>query len=527
MKLKAFLHRSFIMFALAAVGGTGCAAPGAASRAQDASIPAAAVHHVVLDWSIEHQVIDNFGASDCWRMQKLGGWSEESKNRVADLLFSPSRGIALSAWRFNLGGGLAHEHMGADSWRTVETFEVAEGEYDWTRQAEERWFLGAAKARGVEQFIAFSNSPPGRMTRNGRTFASDSEGSSNLKDGFEGQFARYLADITQHFNENSDESQRIGFDWISPINEPQWPWIGGGQEGCRASNEDIKAIVIALHKELRDRGLETNILVPESGVLYGMHNENAGLTKLYGEKHGDYLDDFCNDPAVNEKLGNVLCAHSYLIDRVPQKLVPQREKFREAFLNYPGWRYWQTEYCVMKGPNGEGGRPRDLTMKTALDVVRVVHCDLTICNASAWQWWTAVSQCDYKDGLVYTDYRKSGDEETIYASKLLWAFGNYSRFVRPGARRIGMTGADDLYGLMGSAYTDAAREKLILVFVNVAETKKVVSLEVKGLSGREEVEEFTPFVTSEANNLTEHAPIDMGKPYTVPARSVVTLVGGF
>jgi len=112
---------------------------------------------VSIDCATQHQNIDNFGASDCWRMQKIGAWSDESKNRIADLLFSTTKGIGLSCWRFNLGGGLDYEHMGADSWRTVETFEVGEGEYDWSRQAEERWFLGAAKARGVDQFIAFYN----------------------------------------------------------------------------------------------------------------------------------------------------------------------------------------------------------------------------------------------------------------------------------------------------------------------------------------------------------------------------------
>jgi len=503
----------FVALFLAAVCGAGCAT-------------AAVCERVTIDWNTEHQVIDNFGASDCWSMQKIGAWSEENKNRIADLLFSPEKGIALSAWRFNLGGGLNYEEMGGpDSWRTVETFEVAEGEYDWSRQAEERWFLGAAKARGVEQFIAFCNSPPGRMTRNGRTFASNQEGSSNLKDGFEGQFARYLADIAEHFAENPDESQRIEFDWISPVNEPQWPWIGGGQEGCRASNEDIKAIVMALDKELRKRVLETKILIPESGIMYNMFAEYTGLEKIYGEKVGNYLDAFCNDPNINTKLGNVLCCHSYLADLVPEALVPQREKLREAFEKYPGWRYWQTEYCVMEGPEGAGGSGRDLTMKTALDVARVIHCDLTICNASAWQWWTAVSPVDYKDGLIYTDYKKENDPETIYPAKLLWVFGNYTRFVRPGARRIDLEGADDIYGLLGSAYKSASGDELILVFINMAETKKTVSLRLKGLPAGKAVKSFTAHVTSAHDDLKAYPPVAADAEYAVPARSAVTLVG--
>ena len=65
---------------------------------------AAGGQQVTVDLSLEHQVIDNFGASDCWRFQKIGAWSEESKNRVADLLFSQTEGIGLSCWRTSLHG---------------------------------------------------------------------------------------------------------------------------------------------------------------------------------------------------------------------------------------------------------------------------------------------------------------------------------------------------------------------------------------------------------------------------------------
>ena len=86
----------------------------------------------------------------------------------------------------------------------------------------------------------------------------------------------------------------------------------------------------------------------------------------------------------------------------------------------------------------EGGR--DLTIDTALRVARVIHCDLTLANASSWQWWLAVANEDYKSGLIYTDYRKPGDPENILESKILWALGNYSRFIRPGMRRVEMRG---------------------------------------------------------------------------------------
>ena len=496
------------------------------SDAKEPSMDAPPLRYAVkIDCAKEHQIIDNFGASDCWRMQLIGAWSDESKNRVSDLLFSTTEGIGLSCWRFNLGAGKDPDKIGNVS-RTAETFEVAEGEYDWSRQANEQWFLGAAKARGVDEFVAFVNSPPTRMTRNGLSHCSPGLGSTNLKEGYEGQFARYLADILKHFRDHPDESQRIDFDWVSPVNEPQWDWNGQSQEGNRASNEDIKAIIRALGAELERQGLDTKILGVESGHMTAMRVPALAMSGRRSAAYGNYLDEFCGDPEISKYLGNVIGWHSYGCDRVPRVFLSQRRKLRDKLPEYPGWRFWQTEYCVMQGAEkGISGNGRDLGMRTALEVARVIHADLTITNVSAWQWWTALSTADYKDGLVYTDYWKPGDPETIYPSKLLWVLGNFSRFIRPAARRIDLEGADHIYGLLGSAYVSASGDELLLVFINMAETDARVSLKLKGLPKGKAVKTFTPHVTSETDDLRAHSPVDAGSDYVVPGRSAVTLVG--
>ena len=233
----------------------------------------------VIDPGTKYQAIDNFGASDCWSMQKIGAWSEKSKRCVADLLFSTEKGIGLSCWRFNLGGGINPRLLG-DTWRMPETFEVAEGRYDWSRQANERWFLRAAKARGVRQFVAFVNSPPARMTRNGLTHCDPGPHSTNLKSGHEKQFARYLVDVLKHFRDHPDPAERIAFDRVSPVNEPGWEWDGGPQEGNRAGLDDIKAIVKALHAELARQKVKTRILVPEARSPSIMYRRGVGKTAM-------------------------------------------------------------------------------------------------------------------------------------------------------------------------------------------------------------------------------------------------------
>lgn len=492
--------------------------------AQAESAPRRTVHRVAVLFDEARQPIDNFGASDCWSMQMIGAWTLENRTRIADLLFSPTTGIGLSCWRFNLGAGKQPEDI-RDPWRTVECFEVAEGQYDWRRQAEEQWFLAAAKERGVDQFVAFVNSPPARMTRNGLTRCSENVGTTNLKQGYEEQFARYVVDVLAHFREHPDPALRIAFDRIAPVNEPQWDWNGRGQEGNRASNADIKRILRALHAELNRRGLDTQILAPESGSLYGLRAKEVIDGQHHNAFYGDYFDDLCGDPEIAPMLGGVICGHSYFTDIVPKLLVPQRRKFQRKFAKYPAWRFWMTEYCILQGAQNQGGGGRDLTMKTALEVARVIHCDLTLCNASAWQWWTAVSPCNFKDGLIYTDYRRPGDPETIYPAKLLWALGNYSRFIRPGATRIACHGAADIHGLLGSAYRSAAEAAVVIVFVNMAETPARVALELDGLPEGRAVESLTPHVTSETDDLMAYPPVPAGAEYTIPPRALVTLTG--
>jgi hypothetical protein len=450
------------------------------------------------------------------------------RNTVADLLFSQEAGIGLSCWRFNIGGGINPQIT--DSWRTAETFEVAEGRYDWTRQAGERWFLQAAKARGVPQFLAFVNSPPGRMTRNGLTFCNKEGDTTNLKPGYEGQFARYLVDIIEHFRTNPDDSQRIAFDYISPVNEPQWDWAGHSQEGNRVSNEDIKRILRSLHSELIQRNSATQIAALESGSLPDMWHLNAKASATWKADYGNYIDAFLGDPTLKSILGNRISYHDYGSDRVAVELIANRQKLADKIGQYPGCKLWMSEYCVLTGSAGKGGGGRDLTMNTALDIARLIHLDLTLVGVSAWQWWTAVSGVDFKDGLIYTDWKKAGDQESIIPARLLWAVGNYSRFVRPGMRRVDMAVQNQaIDALMGSAYKNDAERRVAIVYVNMSTTPQSREISFQPSAQKWNLESITRYVTSDTRGyeLKKLPATKPGAPVDIPARSVVTLVAQF
>ncbi|MBM7571860.1 glycoside hydrolase [Aquibacillus albus] len=497
---------------------------------------------IFINGSERYQVIDGFGASGAWSMDPIGSeWSEPNKNKIADLLFSREKGIGLSVWRFNIGAGSdkTDQLIIKNPWRSVESFkENEEAEYDWSKQAGQQWFLNAAKERGVENFVAFVNSPPVWMTKNGHAQPDSQVGTTNLKPEYVDDFAIFLADVLEHF-----KNKGIDFKYVSPINEPTWDWNLAGQEGNRYSIEDIKAVVHALYQEIQARNLNTEIDVIEGVEYLAMlddekyaefvgteSNYTSGVSDgRYGGKYREYIKELLGDSEIKEKIGNKISSHAYWSDQMEDsagndRLIRLRELLHDNINQYSSdAKFWMTEYCVL----GADGHGRDLGMDTALRVARIIHYDLTKANASSWQWWTAVSKEDYKDGLIYTDYLSHGNEESIIESKLLWSFGNYSRFIRPGAYRVQLNGADNKLGLMGSAYIDEERKQLTTVFVNHGEEEELINFSFDSLPKGKEIQKLVPYVTSEENDLVEGDAISASDVYSVPAKSVVTFVGEF
>ncbi|MGC4050950.1 MAG: glycoside hydrolase [Paludibaculum sp.] len=174
-----------------------------------------------------------------------------------------------------------------------------------------------------------------------------------MKPGFEQQYARYLADVLTHFRSNPDVNERVEFQYISPINEPQWQWDGTSQEGTRASNGDIKAITRALAAELKDKRLSTRIALIESGSLPDMVRPNPEMSKQYGATYGNYVDEFLGDSGVASLLAPMFGYHAYGSDRLSGPIISDRIALAERMKKYPDRRLWQTEYCILVGPEGK------------------------------------------------------------------------------------------------------------------------------------------------------------------------------
>ena len=491
---------------------------------------------ITLDPTIQYQTIDGFGASDAWRCQFVGkNWPLAKRERIADLLFSQDvdregnpKGIGLSIWRFYISAGTAEQGEKSDirnPWRRGECFQNPDGSCDWSKLAGQQWFLRAARERGVEKLLAFPNAAPVHLSANGKGYATKGNTHLNIQPGRLDDYAAFLVDVIEHF-----EREGIHFDYLSPFNEPQWNWDGPGQEGTPALNEELYTLIKYLSKELSDRKLSTQLVIGEAGTI-------GHIAKIMDDDGRDNQAQFFFSPASPFYIGDLshvektISAHSYFSVWPLDKQVEHRRMLNEALQRVnPELGYWQSEYCILQR-NDEiirGGR-RDLGMPTALYVARIIHNDLTLCHAKSWQWWTAVTQCDFKDGLVYLDDGSEGHtgrmggrtpglmhDGVIRESKLLWALGNYARFIRPGMVRVKCDAepaqsVED--GLLVSGYR-GTKDGLVLVLVNLSTEE--TSCDLGSFRARE------VYTTSSAKNLARSRPET--SPLTIPARAVVTIL---
>lgn len=495
----------------------------------------AAGKYVILSGS-PRQTIRHFGASDAWSMQFLGLWPESEQRQIADWLFSMAedaqgrpKGIGLSVWRFNLGAGSEEQGdaSGINRGTRTECFLRADGSYDWSKQLGQRRFLALAKERGVGHFLAFLNSVPVYFTQNGLATNTGRGGTINLKPGCYTDAAKFLAAAMKGI----ERQDGIRFDYLCPVNEPDgsWNWQGPKQEGSPATNRETARLVKEISREFEKERIGTQILVNESSdlrCLIGTHD--------VGWQRGNTISTFFSADSTATYLGQtpnvprLILGHSYWTNTPLDFMRSVRKQLRDTLRKYRVG-FWQTETCIM-GNDEEigGGGGYDFTMKTALYVARIIHHDLVYADAESWSWWRAAGG-NYKDGLLRVfsdDGMKTG---WVSDSKLLWSFGNYSRFVRPGAVRYGMAAIDssgnivdegdtDPKGIMCSAYKNADGTWAVVV-INYASTLRPFEVSIDGHPAH-----WQMYRTSErpAENLAPAGRTDGS--VMLPPRSVTTFV---
>ncbi|RZK60313.1 MAG: beta-glycosidase [Pedobacter sp.] len=461
-----------------------------------------------LDLEKTAQVIENFGSSGCWYSESVGNfWPSEKKEKIAELLFSQKinengslAGIGLSAWRFNIGAGTLEQGSNSgikDFNRRTDSFLNPDGTYDWSKQAGQRFFLQKAKDYHVETLIAFSNSPPIQFTKNSLGYKTEKDFTANLRDDSYNAYAIFLTNVTKHF-----EEQNIHFSYISPVNEPQWDWSRepgkADQEGSPWTNNEISKVAKTLNTALENEKLSSKILISEAGMLNYLYAGTGKAThqiqSFFDIKSPLYLGNLSRVP-------KTIAGHSYFTESNNKMLLETRNHLADTIRKYH-LKFWQSEYSMLADGFREGEQGDRNPMDCALFLAKVIHADLTVGNATAWQFWNAYEPGNAKRNTRYylialqpkPDFR-DGEFAVV---KNLWALGHYSRFVRPGMTRVLTETIADKEtevqkNLLVSAFKNK-NNKLVLVLINYGKTDINVELTIK--NAKRNYAKATTYVTS-------------------------------
>ncbi|MBV9614528.1 MAG: hypothetical protein JO031_03625, partial [Ktedonobacteraceae bacterium] len=450
------------------------------------SVYAASSYTVTLYPAYQDQAIEGWGTSLAWWANRAGGWDDATRNAIADALYDPGKGIGLNIARYNFGADTptnsCHNQMPAG--RNVPSYEPSPGNFDWSQDANQRWMIQAAQARGANLFEGFVNAPPAWMLNNHCTAGSTLPGQDNISSSQYDHFTSYLTTIARHFH----DVWGIPLRTLDPFNEPSsWWWLSNGnQEAMYVSQATQNALINQLGAALANQHMSTysNVSAPDDNSI------DNGLREYtsYDSSAQGYLTQW-NTHGYNGS---------------------NRSGSYSAIGQRGNKRIWMSEW----GENAQAS-----PMAAALDLSKRILLDEQQLHPSAWVLWQALDEPGASNandlwGLI------AGDNTTglSYPSRY-WAFGNYSKFVRPGYKMIENSDSNSF-----TAY-DAGTHTLAIVTTNSSSSDETVTYNLSSFNNVSS--SATPYQTSATENLQQLGSIAIdNKQFTsvLPASSITTFV---
>ncbi|WP_159457836.1 glycoside hydrolase [Virgibacillus dakarensis] len=477
---------------------------------------------IKLDPSYQHKPFDGWGTALVWFANVTGGWPDDIRNKLADDLFGED-GLNFNIARYNIGGGDAPEtepymRIGGavpgywnrpeeygppednkDNWTEQEDWWDPENpdHWNWDADANQRWWLKAAKARGADTFEAFSNSPPYFMTRSGYVSGNWNPSEDNIKpDQFE-NFATYLTTVVDHLQQDMG----IEFKTLSPVNEPNTNYWGakGRQEGSHWDPASQAKIINKVKKQLDAKGLHT--------VVSAMDETNP-------QKFRENWEQYNSTTRNNIRQLNV---HTYW---------PGQRTGARDIAKGTGTRLWMSE--VDLSPGGIGQNHEDI--RTGLALSERITSDVQKLEPEAWVLWQAIEDevnmnPEHENGnwgLIQVEFDPDDfGNVKIYKNKKYYAMGNYSKFIRPGYQVINANSENTL------AAINKEDKSIVMVYTNSSSEAKEINFDLSGFDIIKEGAKATPYVTSATENLEKKTNIGIANQKlstVVQPQSITTFV---
>jgi O-glycosyl hydrolase len=447
--------------------------------------------NITVDTTQRYQSFDGMGFSEAFQrgtqIYGAGGLSPANTSRVLELLFSDETGVGFTILRNGIGSSTTNPY---DLMKSIET--VSPGSpnntpaYDWQGTTKPGFGLDNgqlrltkdALARGVQKIYADAWSAPGFMKNN----SNDSYGGYLCgvigiecpTGDWRQAYANYLVQYLKFYVQSG-----ISIDYVGFLNEPD---LNVSYASMLSDGQQAGDFLKVLYPILQASGLKTEIACCDGSGWEQQRERLEGIEAA----------------GVEYTLG-LVTAHGYSS--------PLSTPF------YTTRKVWETEWADLTSTptlkwhvNGSAGE--GLTWANNIQQL------LAVSNVSAALYWIGADNTTSNSALILID----GD--TVNVSKRLWAFAQYSRFVKPGARRIGVEASGAQFNM--TAFENQGGSVALQVINNGNSTQEI---SVRGLTGQGH-SSLAGWLTNEENDLTRTSvQADAGGiRATVPALSMLSIV---
>ncbi|HXR66806.1 MAG TPA: cellulose binding domain-containing protein [Ktedonobacteraceae bacterium] len=436
---------------------------------------------VTINGATTYQTMDGFGVSEAFgQASNIESAPTSTQQQVLDLLFNTNTGAGFTILR-NI--------IPSDSNHTIEPNSPgspsATPTYTWDG---DNWGQVAlskqAMSYGVNQIYADAWSAPGFMKTNGSESNGGTlcgaPGASTCSTGdWRQAYANYIVQYIKDYSSSGVTVSHVGF-----VNEPSFNASYSSMIMSGAQNADF---IKVLGPTLSKAGLGTKIICCDSE---GWNLASGDVSAIVSDSSAlAYVNNFSS--------------HGYTAAPT-------------SAISTGGKNIWETEWSTFDSLDNAWDDGSDASGFTW---AQHIYTGITSANLSAFlYWWGAIgSSTTDNEGLVQIN------GSSVSVSARLWAMANYSRFIRPGAVRIGATSGDG--NLQVSAYKNT-NGSVSVVVLNTSSSSVAASYALQG-TGVANGTAVTPYLTNGSNNTAAQAATSVSSgsfSATIPARSLVTYV---
>ncbi|KAH8894627.1 cellulosome enzyme [Thozetella sp. PMI_491] len=425
------------------------------------------------------QVIDGFGCSQAFkRAAQFRDTSETLRKQALELMFNATTGAAFSIIRNRVGsGGAGDSILPASPGSPTGT-----PKYSFDKDDEGQvWFSQQAMSYGVKTIYADAWSAPGFMKTSGSESKSGylcgTTGHTCSSGDWRKAYADFLVQYIKYYADLGIPVTHIGF-----LNEPEFVASYSTMQIGNDAGEAI-SFIPTLHDAVQLAGLNVSVACCDA---MGWNTQKSWTSRLVSAGMEQYL--------------GIITSHAYASE--PTSAIPGTKLpvwLTEAGPDSSGFK--TTWYA-------SGGASEGMTWANKLAT------GFLNANLSAYLFWEGYENKQQQSGSHLLDT----DGTSVIPSGIFWAFTMWSRYIRPGAYRLVVSGS--LPSIMTGAFKNVDGS-LVVLFTNSGASARTADVTFDGLK----LTTATAILTDNSHKAasTDATVTDGALSVSVPGHSVVTV----